>query len=453
MARTRREHVCTECGSRQPKWQGQCPDCGSWNTLVEALAPAPGPSGPRQRAQYAGETARARLSEVTLSGETRHATGLSELDRVLGGGLVSGSVNLVGGDPGVGKSTLLLQAACHMAGARRVCYVTGEESLAQIRMRAERLGIADADLELLSETCVERMLDALTDPPSVLVVDSVQTLWTEALQSAPGSVAQLRESTARLVRHAKHSGTAVLLVGHVTKEGAIAGPRVLEHMVDAVLYFENESGSRFRILRAVKNRFGAANEIGVFAMADDGFKEVKNPSAIFLSRRESAVAGSAVVVTWEGSRPLLVEVQALVDDCAGSHPRRVAVGTDANRLALLLAVLHRHGSIAMMGEDVYLNVVGGVRISETAVDLALLMAALSSFRNRALPSDLIVFGELGLAGEVRPVPYGEERIREAAKHGFRQALVPHANAPRRPPPGMTVHAVQRLPEALSLFDG
>ncbi|MCC5869349.1 MAG: DNA repair protein RadA [Gammaproteobacteria bacterium] len=448
MAKARTSYVCNECGARQPKWQGQCPDCGAWNSLSEAPEPRPAAANPRG-AQYAGETARARLAEVSIGRESRVSTGFDELDRVLGGGLVAGSVNLIGGDPGVGKSTLLLQAACHLARRHPTCYVTGEESLAQIALRAQRLGIADAEVELVSETCVERIIAALeAAPPSVLVIDSVQTLWTETLNSAPGSVAQLRESTARLVRFAKQRNVAVFLVGHVTKEGAIAGPRVLEHMVDGVLYFESDAGSRFRILRAVKNRFGAANEIGVFAMAQEGFREVKNPSAIFLSRQAQAVAGSAVMVTWEGSRPLLVEVQALVDDAAGSHPRRVAVGTDGNRLALLLAVLHRHAGIAMMGEDVYVNVVGGVRISETAADLALLMAALSSYRDRPLARDLVVFGELGLAGEIRPVPYGEERISEAAKHGFRHALVPRANAPRRAPGNIEVHAVERLADAV-----
>lgn len=453
MAKAKTLYVCSDCGARHLKWQGQCPDCGAWNSLVEAPAPG-GSSVAAGRGQYAGETARARLADVSVGRESRVSTGLAELDRVLGGGLVAGSVNLIGGDPGVGKSTLLLQAACHLAGTGTCCYVTGEESLSQIALRARRLGVSEADLELVSETCVERIIDALgPTPPAVLVVDSVQTLWTETLSSAPGSVAQLRESTARLVRFAKQSNVSVFLVGHVTKEGAIAGPRVLEHMVDGVLYFESDAGSRFRILRAVKNRFGAANEIGVFAMGEQGFREVRNPSAIFLSRQERPVAGSAVMVTWEGSRPLLVEVQALVDEAAGSHPRRVAVGTDANRLALLLAVLHRHAGIAMMGEDVYVNVVGGVRIGETAADLALLMAALSSYRDRTLARDLVIFGELGLAGEIRPVPYGEERVQEAAKHGFRHALVPRANAPRKLPEGMHVHPVERLGEAVDYLFG
>ncbi|MCC5861344.1 MAG: DNA repair protein RadA [Gammaproteobacteria bacterium] len=453
MAKAKTLYVCSDCGAQHLKWQGQCPDCGAWNSLVEA-PPGTVSQASGMRGQYAGETARARLSEVSIGRESRVSTGLTELDRVLGGGLVAGSVNLIGGDPGVGKSTLLLQAACHLAGVGTCCYVTGEESLSQIALRARRLGISGAELELMSETCVERIIAALgTPPPAVLVVDSVQTLWTETLSSAPGSVAQLRESTARLVRFAKQRNVSVFLVGHVTKEGAIAGPRVLEHMVDGVLYFESDAGSRYRILRAVKNRFGAANEIGVFAMGEAGFREVRNPSAIFLSRQERPVAGSAVLVTWEGSRPLLVEVQALVDEAAGSHPRRVAVGTDANRLALLLAVLHRHAGIAMMAEDVYVNVVGGVRIGETAADLALLMAALSSYRDRTLARDLVIFGELGLAGEVRPVPYGEERVQEAAKHGFRHALVPRANAPRKPPEGMQVHPVEHLSEAVDYLLG
>ena len=455
MAKARTFHVCSECGSRQPKWAGQCPDCGAWNSFAEVAAPAlQAPAGKVLRsAHYAGDTGRARLSEVTIGpGESRLSTGLAEFDRVRGGGLVAGSVNLIGGDPGVGKSTLLLQAACHLAAVHATCYVTGEESLAQIALRARRLEVADAALELVSETCVERIIEALDhQPPGVLVVDSVQTLWTETRSSAPGAVAQLRESAARLVRFAKLRNVAVFLVGHVTKEGAIAGPRVLEHMVDGVLYFESDAGSRFRILRAVKNRFGAANEIGVFAMAETGFREVRNPSAIFLSRQERPVSGSAVMVTWEGSRPLLIEVQALVDDAAGSHPRRVAVGTDGNRLALLLAVLHRHAGIAMMAEDVYVNVVGGVRITETAADLALLMAALSSYRDRPLARELVIFGELGLAGEIRPVPYGEERVAEAAKHGFSQALVPRANAPRRAPKDMQVHAVDRLADAVDFL--
>lgn len=453
MAKAKTLYVCGDCGAHHLKWQGQCPDCGAWNSLVEAPATA-GSSMAAGRGQYAGETARARLADVSVGHQSRVSTGLTELDRVLGGGLVAGSVNLIGGDPGVGKSTLLLQAACHLAGVGACCYVTGEESLSQIALRARRLGVSGADLELVSETCVERIIDTLGPmPPAVLVIDSVQTLWTDTLSSAPGSVAQLRESTARLVRFAKRSNVSVFLVGHVTKEGAIAGPRVLEHMVDGVLYFESDAGSRFRILRAVKNRFGAANEIGVFAMGEQGFREVRNPSAIFLSGQERPVAGSAVMVTWEGSRPLLVEVQALVDEAAGSHPRRVAVGTDANRLALLLAVLHRHAGIAMMSEDVYVNVVGGVRIGETAADLALLMAALSSYRDRTLARDLVIFGELGLAGEIRPVPYGEERVQEAAKHGFRHALVPRANAPRKPPEGMHVHPVERLGEAVDYLFG
>jgi DNA repair protein RadA/Sms len=379
----------------------------------------------------------------------RFPTGLSELDRVLGGGLVPGSVTLIGGDPGIGKSTLLLQAAAALARDRPVLYVSGEESLAQIGLRAKRLEVAGAPVTLAAETCVERIIEAAHKAkPGALVVDSVQTVFTEMLQSAPGAVAQLRESTALLTRYAKASGTAVFLVGHVTKEGIIAGPRVLEHMVDTVLYFENDAGSRYRVIRAVKNRFGAANELGVFAMTETGLKEVKNPSAIFLSRHGEPVAGSAVTVIREGTRPMLIEVQALVDE-SHSNPRRVAVGMDPNRLSMLLAVLHRHGGIAMYDQDVFLNVVGGLRVSETAADLAVLLACLSSFRNRPLPPELVVFGEVGLAGEIRPVYNGEERLREAAKHGFKRAIVPRDNAPRKNLEGLEVVPVVRLSEAIA----
>jgi DNA repair protein RadA/Sms len=391
------------------------------------------------------------LAAVALLEETRLATGFAELDRVLGGGLVAGSVALIGGDPGIGKSTLLLQAVA-AASARHglpVLYVTGEESPQQVRLRAERLGVEAPGLRLLAETEVDRILAAASvERPRLMVVDSVQTVFTEQLTSAPGSVSQVRESAARLVRFAKQTGAAVLLVGHVTKEGTLAGPRVLEHMVDTVLYFESDQGSRFRIIRAFKNRFGAANEIGVFAMTDRGLREVGNPSAIFLSRHETPVAGSVVMVTREGSRPLLVEVQALVDESHLGPPRRVAVGLDPSRLAMLLAVLHRHGGVATHDQDVFANVVGGVRVGETGADLALLLAVLSSLRNRAGPTDRVVFGEVGLAGEIRPVVGGEERLREAVKHGFRSAVVPRANAPRRGIEGLEIVPVQRLAEAI-----
>jgi DNA repair protein RadA/Sms len=443
MARAKTTFICESCGALSPKWQGQCAECGAWNTLVE------GPGAERAPAGRAGEAAATRLAQLGEDDEPRIEIGLAELDRVLGGGLVAGSVILLGGDPGIGKSTLLLQASARLAPALPVLYVSGEESLRQVALRARRLGVDAGALGLLAETSVERIIaTAERSRPRVLVVDSVQTMYTEEVASSPGAVAQLREASARLVRYAKDSGTAVFLIGHVTKEGVIAGPRVLEHMVDTVLYFESEAGSRYRIVRAVKNRFGAANEIGVFAMAEDGLREVRNPSAIFLSRHEDAVAGSVVTVTREGSRPLLVEVQALVDESHGANPRRVAVGLEANRLALLLAVLHRHGGVAMHDRDVYVNIVGGMHIAETAADLPALLAALSSHRDRPIPRETVAFGELGLAGEIRPVPYGEERLREAAKQGFRTALVPAANAPRQPIEGLEVVALRRLADAV-----
>ena len=443
MAKVRTIYVCNQCGGTSPKWQGQCPDCGSWNALEEAR------EEPVARASnWTGEAPRL-VSEVEADVEARWPTGIGELDRVLGGGLVPGSVTLIGGDPGIGKSTLLLQAAARLAGSLPALYVTGEESLRQVGLRARRIGLEPGELKLLAETNVERILaQAASSRPGIMVVDSIQTIYTDALQSAPGAVAQVRESAARLVRHAQQGGPAVFLVGHVTKEGAIAGPRVLEHMVDTVLYFESDVGSRFRIIRAAKNRFGAANEIGVFAMTEQGLKEVRNPSSIFLSGHDDAVSGSVVMVAREGTRPLLVEVQALVDGAHGGHPRRVAVGLDQNRLALLLAVLHRHGGIPMYDQDVFVNVVGGVRIAETAADLPVLLASLASLRDRALPRRTVAFGEVGLAGEIRPVPYGEERLREAAKHGFERAIIPAANAPRARIKGLEVVPVRRLAAAV-----
>lgn len=448
MAKARTTFVCNECGGTSPKWVGQCPDCGRWNTLEESR------EAPRVRAVgWAGDAPRL-ISEVEAEVEARWPTGIGELDRVLGGGLVPGSATLIGGDPGIGKSTLLLQAAVRLAGELPALYVTGEESLRQVGMRARRIGMEAGGLQLLAETNIERLLaQADAVKPRVLVVDSIQTMHTDALQSAPGAVAQLRESSARLVRYAKQGGTAVFLVGHVTKDGAIAGPRVLEHMVDTVLYFESDVGSRFRIIRAVKNRFGAANEIGVFAMTEQGLREVPNPSSIFLSGHDGSVSGSAIMVAREGSRPLLVEVQALVDETRSGHPRRVSVGLDANRLALLLAVMHRHAGIVTYDQDVFVNVVGGVRIMETAADLPVLLAALGSLRDRPLPAGLVSFGEVGLAGEIRPVPYGEERLREAAKHGFRRAIVPAANAPRGRLEGIEVVKVKRLGEAIEAAFG
>jgi DNA repair protein RadA/Sms len=438
--------VCSACGNSEPKWQGQCPSCGEWNTLAAAPALITG----RRAAREGAESATAGLADVsTEGGLARVGSGMQEFDRVLGGGLVPGSVTLLGGDPGIGKSTLLLQAAAAMGANIPVLYATGEESLQQVGLRARRLGLSDSGTRLIAETTVERVIEeAQRLRAGVVVIDSIQTMATEESDSTPGAVAQLRESAAALVRFAKTSATAVLLIGHVTKEGVIAGPRVLEHMVDTVLYFESDSGSRYRIVRAVKNRFGAANEIGVFAMAEGGLREVRNPSAIFLSRHEQPTSGSAVLIAREGTRPLLVEVQVLVDPSALTNPRRVAVGLDHNRLSLLLAVLHRHCGIAMHGHDVFANVVGGVRIAETAADLPAVLAAVSSLRDRPLPQDLAAFGEVGLAGEIRPVPYGEERVREAAKHGFRTILVPAANRPKAIPDGVEVIGLQRLAEAI-----
>ena len=444
MPRAKRFYTCGACGSEQPKWQGQCPDCGEWNTLTEAVRAVGGP----RRVENAPRIELTRLDRVSVDRVARSSTGLSELDRVLGGGLVPGSVVLIGGDPGIGKSTLLLRALVEVAAREPACYVTGEESLEQIALRAQRLGAGGAKVLLLAETCVERIVASLErEPPKVLVIDSIQTLYTEALESAPGSVSQVRESAAQLVRFAKTRNVATILVGHVTKEGTLAGPRVLEHMVDTVLYFESDTGSRFRIIRAAKNRFGAANEMGFFVMEASGFKEVKNPSAIFLSRRAEPVPGSVTLVTREGTRPVLVEVQALVDQSLAQSPRRVAQGLDPQRLNMLLAVLHRHCGIAIGDSDVFANVVGGLRVTETAADLALLAAVLSSFKERAVAQDLILFGEVGLTGEVRPVPFGEERLIEGAKHGFRRALVPRANVPRKDV-GLEIAGVERLEEAV-----
>ncbi len=447
---TRSLYQCRGCGGRFPKWAGQCPDCGAWNTLEEVAA---APATPKGRfGSYTGDAARVEvcsLGSVGVEEQIRSDTGIGELDRVLGGGLVQGSVVLLGGDPGIGKSTLLLQTLARLSCDRNCLYVSGEESPQQISLRAQRLGLDGNRLKLLPETCVERILAcADKERPQVMVIDSIQTLFTELLQSAPGSVAQVRESAAQLVRFAKQRATSVFLVGHVTKEGALAGPRVLEHMVDTVLYFEGEPGSPYRLVRAIKNRFGAVNELGVFAMTEHGLREVKNPSAIFLSRHGEPVPGSLIMVTLEGTRPLLVEVQALVDESPLSNPRRVTLGLDQNRLSMLLAVLHRHGGVAMFDQDVYVNVVGGVRITETAADLPLVLAVLSSFRDRTLAPDLVTFGEIGLAGEIRPVPSGQERLREALKHGFTRAVVPKANVPKRGVPGLEIVAVERLTEAL-----
>jgi DNA repair protein RadA/Sms len=449
MAKAKTVYTCSDCGARSPQWSGRCTDCGAWNTLVEAVAVAPTRSG--RFAGYAGDSAATviPLSAVQPDSHLRTSVGLQELDRVLGGGLVTGSVVLIGGDPGIGKSTLLLQVLAALSSGMASLYVTGEESPEQISLRAERIGLDGGDVRLMSETSVERIIEtARKERPRVMVLDSIQTLYTETLQSAPGSVAQVRESAAQLVSFAKKSGTAMFLVGHVTKEGTLAGPRVLEHMVDTVLYFEGDAGDRYRMLRAIKNRFGAVNELGVFAMTEKGLKEVRNPSAIFLSRHETGVPGSVVMVTWEGTRPLLVEVQALVDQSQLGNPRRVTLGLEQNRLSMLLAVLHRHGGLVMGDQDVFVNVVGGVRVTETAADLAVLLAVISSFRNQPLPGDLIVFGEVGLSGELRPVPNGQDRLNEAVKHGFHRAIIPVANKPKGAVEGLEIIAVTRLSDVL-----
>lgn len=465
MAKKSSSYVCQACGARYGKWSGQCADCGEWNSLVEApdvslphhkTKSKPSSVKVVQHGNYAGATSGVMsLNQVGVTVETRMPTGLGEFDRVLGGGLVAGSVVLIGGDPGIGKSTILLQTATSMASsdslAGSALYITGEESLSQVAMRAQRLGLPTDRLRVLAETNVDIICSALTaEQPAIAIIDSIQTLFTDVITSAPGGVAQIRESAAILTRYAKQTGTALFLVGHVTKEGALAGPRVLEHMVDTVLYFEGESDSRFRMIRAVKNRFGAVNELGIFGMTDTGLKEVANPSAIFLSRYEKPIAGSVVMVSREGTRPLLVEVQALVDD-AHAQPRRMALGLDYQRLAMLLAVMHRHGGIHTSGQDVYVNVVGGVKVMETGSDLAVLLACASSIREKALPPRLAVFGEVGLSGEIRPVPNGQERIKEAKKHGFTHAIIPRANAPKQDNAqfqGIHIIAVDRLDDAI-----
>jgi len=446
MAKARTAYTCTECGGQAPKWQGQCPHCNAWNSLVETVVER---SAPRYQGLTQASTVQA-LGEVEAAEAPRRETGIGELDRVLGGGLVPGAVVLLGGDPGIGKSTLLLQALAQLAGACRTLYVSGEESAQQIALRARRLGLHGAGLRVLAEIQLEKIVAALAaERPEVAVIDSIQTVYSEALQSAPGSVAQVRECAAQLTRFAKTAGVSVLLVGHVTKEGAIAGPRVLEHIVDSVLYFEGDTHSSFRLVRAIKNRFGAVNELGVFAMTDRGLRGVSNPSALFLSRHGSEVPGSCVLVTQEGTRPLLVEIQALVDDAHAPNPRRLTVGLEQNRLALLLAVLHRHAGIAAFDQDVFVNAVGGVKIDEPAADLAILLAIVSSLRNRPLPAGLVVFGEIGLAGEVRPVQRGQERLREAAKLGFTRALIARANEPKTPIEGMETIGVERVEEAVA----
>ncbi len=450
MAKQKKSFMCTECGVELLKWAGQCPQCKEWDCVKEhsfthqSSGRSSGYSGSLQAVQPIGE--------INLETAPRIKTCFKELDRVLGGGLVPGSVVLIGGDPGVGKSTGLLQVCCHLSSQHKTLYVSGEESLQQIGMRAKRLELPRDHLLLLAETQVEHICaTADKEKPAILVIDSIQTMQTEHVSAAPGSVSQVRECAAKLTAYAKQTNTAIFLVGHVTKSGDLAGPRVLEHIIDVVCYIEGNHDSRFRVMRAVKNRFGAVNEIGVFAMTETGLKEISNPSAIFLSKQH-ATPGSVIMVIWEGSRPLLVEIQALVDDSPGETPRRVTIGLEQNRLVMLLAILHKHGHITTYNQDIFINVVGGIRVNETSVDLALVLAMVSSFRDKALPDNLIVFGELGLAGEIRPVPSGIERIKEAAKHGFTTAIVPKANLPRDPIQGFTCHGVETLSQALDIMD-
>ncbi len=466
MAKTKNKtaFVCNECGAEYSKWQGQCGACKVWNSVVEFRIGPPGsPRSTRgstrggsvaSRGGFTGALAEAQvLADIDLDTMPRFSSGMSEFDRVLGGGLVPGSAILIGGNPGAGKSTLLLQVLCHLAGQMPALYITGEESPQQVAMRAQRLGLPTDQLRLMSETNVEAIQAAAEKyQPRVLVVDSIQVVHTDELTSAPGSVSQVRECAAWLTRYAKQTGMVLFLVGHVTKDGSLAGPKVLEHIIDTSILLEDTADSRFRTLRGQKNRFGAVNELGVFAMTGEGLKEVKNPSAIFLNRANDPASGSAVMVVWEGTRPLLVEIQALVDDSQLSNPRRVAVGLEQNRLNMLLAVLHRHGGLQVGDQDVFANVVGGVKVLETSADLALLMAIVSSFRDRVLPRDMVIFGEVGLSGEIRPVPSGQERLQEAAKHGFTRAIVPRANLPKQAIKGMQVQGVNKLSEALAALE-
>src|SRR3954463_5113099 len=456
MAKDKTIYSCTDCGGNTPKWQGKCPNCGAWNTLIETVAESP-VAGRHRFASLAKSSAVAVLSEIEASEIERQPTGIGELDRVLGGGIVEGGVVLIGGDPGIGKSTLLLQALDGLQRAQvPALYVTGEESGAQVALRSRRLGLDNSQVSVLAEIQLEKILATITaTQPAVAVIDSIQTVYSDQLTSAPGSVAQVRECAAHLTRIAKSLGTSIVLVGHVTKEGALAGPRVLEHMVDTVLYFEGDTHSSFRLVRAIKNRFGAVNEIGVFAMTERGLKGVSNPSAIFLSTHAEPVPGTCVLVTLEGTRPLLVEIQALVDS-GGPSPRRLSVGLDRDRLAMLLAVLHRHAGVDCMDQDVFVNAVGVVRTSNPAADLAVMLAITSSLRGKPLPKGFIAFGEVGLTGEVRPAPRGQERLKEAAKLGFSVAVVPRANAPKkgsRDIEGLTIHAVDRIEEAMEVVRG
>ena len=452
MAKRKTVYVCSDCGADFAKWQGQCPECKAWNTLT-SLSVETASSASRKKG-FAGQLEAAQtLAEISSEQMPRITSGLKEFDRVLGGGLVPGSAVLIGGSPGAGKSTLLIQIMCELSQQYPALYITGEESLAQIAMRAKRLQLPLEKLQVMSQTNVEAICATWDElKPRLLVIDSIQVMHLDDVESAPGGVAQVRESASLLIQQAKKTGTILLIVGHVTKDGNIAGPRVLEHMIDCFVMLEGENDSRYRTLRGSKNRFGAVNELGIFAMTERGLIEVSNPSAIFLSRGEEPTPGSIVMAVWEGTRPLLVEAQALVDESALGNPRRVAVGFEQNRLAMLLAVLHRHGGLQVGDQDVFVNAVGGIRVAETSSDLALLLAIVSSFRNRALPADMICFGEVGLSGEIRPVPNGQERLREAAKHGFARAVVPKGNLPKQPIPGMSVIGVGKLSDALDAIE-
>lgn len=457
MAKTvKRAYVCNECGADYPRWQGQCSACQAWNTITEVRLVSAKVTHPTRLSGYAGEVGPVRvqaLSDISLDALPRFTTGFTEFDRVLGGGVVPGSAILIGGSPGAGKSTLLLQTLCRLADRMKTLYVTGEESLQQVAMRAYRLGLPTDRLRMLAETSIEQICDiAAQEKPQLMVIDSIQVMHMADVQSSPGSVVQVRETAAYLTRFAKTQQVAIIMVGHVTKDGSLAGPKVLEHCIDCSILLDGDTDSRYRTLRSHKNRFGAVNELGVFAMTEQGMREVNNPSAIFLSRGDEVTSGSAVMVVWEGTRPLLVEIQALVDQSLMGNPRRVAVGLEQNRLAILLAVLHRHGGLQMADHDVFVNVVGGVKVTETSADLALMLAMVSSLRDKPLPQDVVIFGEVGLAGEIRPVPHGQERIAEAAKHGFKRAIVPVANAPKKIPPGMQIYTVKKMADALSIFD-
>ncbi len=455
MAKVKSQYHCSECGTTTPKWIGQCPECKQWNTLNESIIESATANRRQQMHDHLANPAEVcYLSDVDTEQTPRLSCGIKELDRALGGGLIQGSVVLIGGDPGIGKSTLLIQMLSSMTtnSAVSCLYVTAEESSQQVSLRGRRLELALEKIRIFTENHLEKVVKIIAkETPNIVVIDSIQTVYTDVLQSAPGSVAQVRECTAQLVRLAKQTDTIVFLVGHVTKEGSLAGPKVLEHMVDTVLYFEGDSGSRFRLVRAVKNRYGAVNELGVFAMTERGLREVSNPSAIFLSSHDEQVSGSVVMVSREGTRPILLEVQALVDESHSSQSRRLTVGLDQNRLAMLLAVLHRHVGIVTYDQDVFVNAVGGVRINETAADLAIVLAIISSLKNKPLANDLIVFGEIGLAGEIRPVQNGEDRLKEAAKHGFKQAIIPKANQPKEPIDDLNIMPVTQLSQALAFL--